>query len=139
MTEFAILTNRKRAIIALIHSVVFLGVATLGFLSPKAGLLRGSGFNLASPNSDYLLTMIYMTVTAVLAWLVSISRGWRERIYFALCTCSASFGLLRMVFGDASLPIAQYMRVLMLTSAVGVGSWILRAYSAPAAPDVAAE
>ncbi len=134
MTEFAILTNRKRAIIALIHSVVFLGVATLGFLSPKAGLLRGSG-----SNSDYLLTMIYMTVTAVLAWLVSISRGWRERIYFALCTCSASFGLLRMVFGDASLPIAQYMRVLMLTSAVGVGSWILRAYSAPAAPDVAAE
>lgn len=134
MTEFAILTNRKRAIIALIHSVFFLGVAALGFLSPKAGLVRGSG-----SNSDYLLTMIYLTVTAVLGWLVSISLGWRERLYFALCTCSASFGLLRVVLGDASLPIAQYMRVLMLTSAVAVGSWILRAYSTPVAPDVAAE
>lgn len=133
-TEFAILTNRKRAIIALIHSVVFLGVAALGFLSPKAGLLRGSG-----SNADYLLTMIYMTVTAVLAWLVSISRGWRERIYFALCTCSASFGLLRMIFGDAGLPVAQYMRVLMLTSAVAVGSWIARAYATPAVEGAASE
>ena len=134
MTEFAILTNRKRALIALIHSVVFLGVAMHGFLSPKAGLLQGS-----AANSDYLLAMIYMTVTAVLAWLVSISRGWRERIYFALCTCSASFGLLRIVIGDASLPIAQYMRVLMLTSAVALCSWILRAYSTQLIEDAPSE
>jgi hypothetical protein len=132
MTEFAILTNRKRALIALIHSVVFLGVASLGFLSSKPGILHVS-----ATRSDYLLIMIYMTVTAVLAWLMSISRGWRERIYFAFCACSASFGLLRMVLGDASLPIAQYMRVLMLTSAVAMGSWILRAYSTPVPRDAA--
>jgi hypothetical protein len=139
MTEFAILTNRKRALIALIHSVVFLGVAVHGFMSPKLGLLQGSASSSARPNADYILAMIYMTVAAVLAWLVSISRGWRERIYFALCTCSASFGLLRVVIGDPSLPIAQYMRVLMLTSAVALCSWILRAYSTSAAPDVAAD
>lgn len=126
MTGFAILTNRKRAIIALIHSVVFLGVAMHGFVSPKAGILRGAG-----RDSDFLLVMIYMTVSSVLAWLVSISRGLRERFYFALCTCSAGFGLLRGVFGDASLPVAQYMRVLMLASAIVVCSWILRSFSTP--------
>ena len=134
MTEFAILNSRKRAIIALIHSVVFLGVATHGFLSPKAGLLHRSGID-----SEFLLVMIYMTVTAVLAWLVGISRGVRERFYFGLCTCSASFGLLRIVFGDASLPVAQYMRVLMLTSAVAVGSWILRAYATPVVEDASSD
>ncbi len=125
MTELAILTNRKRALIALIHSVVFLGVAMHGFLSPKLGIVHGF-----ASNADYVLAMIYMTVTAVLAWLVSISGGWRERFYFALCTCSASFGLLRMIFGDASMPVAQYMRVTMLASAVAVGTWILRSFAA---------
>lgn len=124
MTEFAILTNRKRAIVALIHSVVFLGVAMHGFISPKAGILHGSG-----SNSDFVLVMIYMTVSSVLGWLVIVSRGPRERFYFALCTCSASFGLLRAIFGDGSLPVAQYMRVLMLASAVAVGTWILRCFS----------
>jgi hypothetical protein len=134
MTEFAILNSRKRALIALIHSVVFLGVATHGFLSPKAGLLHRSG-----TDSEFLLVMIYMTVTAVLAWLVGISRGLRERFYFALCTCSASFGLLRMIFGDASLPVAQYMRVTMLASAVAVGTWILRSFGTPAAEDAVSD
>ena len=134
MTEFAILNSRKRAIIALIHSVVFLGVAMHGFLSPKAGILRAS-----ASNSEFLLVMIYMTVTSVLGWLVSVSRGWRERIYFGLCTCSASFGLLRIVFGDASLPAAQYMRVLMLTSAVAVGTWILRSFAAGVAEGAVSE
>ncbi len=126
MTEFAILTNRKRAIIALIHSVVFLGIALHGFTSPKAGILHGAGVS-----SDFLLMMIYMTVTSVLAWLVGISRGMRERLYFALCTSSATFGLLRITFGDAALPAAQYLRVAMLTSAVLVGTWILRSFSRP--------
>ena len=39
MNDFAILSNRKRAIIALIHSVVFLGIAFHGFRAPKAGIL----------------------------------------------------------------------------------------------------
>ena len=134
MTEFAILTNRKRAIIALIHSVVFLGVAMHGFLSPKPGILRGSG-----TNSDFILVMIYMTVSSVLAWLVGISRGMRERFYFALCTCSAGFGLLRAIFGDTTLPVAQYMRVAMLASAVAVGTWIWRSFSTPVTDGAASD
>lgn len=127
MKDYAILTNRKRALIALIHSVVFLGVALHGFLSPKSGILHG-----AVP-SDFLLVMIYLTVTAVLAWLVGVSRCIRERIYFALCASSATFGLLRTSFGDAALPAAQYLRVLMLISAVVVGTLIFRAFSRAAA------
>lgn len=127
MTDFGVLNNRKRALIALIHSVVFLGVAAHGFLSPKAGILRGSG-----ATGDFVLLAIYLVVASILAWLVSLSRCTRERIYFALCTCSATFGLLRTIFGDVSIPVAQYMRVVMLTSAVAVGLLIVRSYSRPA-------
>jgi len=134
MTEFSILTNRKRAVIALIHSVVFLGVAMHGFVSPKAGILHAS-----ATNPDFILVMIYMTVSSVLAWLVGVSRGVRERLYFALCTCSAGFGLLRAILGDDTLPVAQYMRVLMLASAVAVGIWILRSFSTPVTEDAASE
>ena len=38
MNDFGVLTNRKRAVIALIHSVVFLGIAMHGFASPKSGI-----------------------------------------------------------------------------------------------------
>ncbi len=124
MTEFAILTNRKRALIALIHSIVFLGIATYGFLSPKAGVLHGSGLV-----GDYVLLGIYSIVASVLAWLVSISQGLPERLYFAFCTCSASFGLMRTIFGDHAMPVAQYLRVVMLASAVVVGLRILRSFS----------
>jgi len=132
MTEFAILTNRKRALIALIHSVVFLGIASQGFVSPKAGLLH------AVRTPDMVLAGIYVIVAVILAWLVGISRGIRERLYFALCVCSASSGLLRTVFGDAALPAAQYLRVGMLVSAVCVGTWIWRSFGrvvADAVPD----
>ena len=43
MNEYGILNNRKRVLIALIHSVIFLGVATHGFVSPKAGSSRWEG------------------------------------------------------------------------------------------------
>jgi len=124
MNEFGVLTNRKRAFIALIHSVVFLGIATHGFLSPKNGILHATG-----SVGDFVLIAIYLVVASILAWLVGISRCARERIYFALCTCSASFGLLRSVFGDSALPVAQYMRVIMLSSAVAVGILIVRSFS----------
>ncbi|HKU24626.1 MAG TPA: hypothetical protein VJQ54_04090 [Candidatus Sulfotelmatobacter sp.] len=94
-----------------------------GFAAPKAGILHGG------PGADFALVIVYLVVAAVLVWLVTISRSLRERAYFALCACSGSFGLLRTVFGDASLPAAQYMRVLMLTSAVAVGGLILRSFS----------
>jgi len=124
MNEFAVLTNRKRSLIALIHSVVFLGIALHGFASPKGAVsLHGSG-----AAGGIALMTIYLTVASILSWLASISRCARERLYFALCASSATFGLLRTIFGDASLPAAQYLRVVMLTSAVVVGTLILRSF-----------
>jgi len=124
MSDFGVLNNRKRAVIALIHSVVFLGIAMHGFLSPKAGILHGAG-----ATSDFILLGIYLIVASILGWLVSLSRCLTERGYFALCTCSATFGLMRTTFGDTGLPIAQYMRVIMLSSAVVVGVLIVRTLS----------
>lgn len=126
MNDFGVLTNRKRALIALIHSVAFLGIATHGFISSKAGVLHGRG-----ATADFILIAIYVLVASILAWLVSLSRCTRERIYFAFCACSATFGLLRSVFGDSTIPAAQYMRVVTLSSAVVVGSLILRSFSRP--------
>ncbi len=132
MNDFGILNTRKRALIALIHSLVFLGIAIHGFASPKAGvLLRGSG-----ETGDFVLIGIYLTVASILAWLVTLARCARERMYFGLCTGSATLGLLRTIFGDACLPAAQYLRLIMLTSAVVVGTWILRSFSQPVAEDV---
>ncbi|MGC1646366.1 MAG: hypothetical protein WA741_11095 [Candidatus Sulfotelmatobacter sp.] len=135
MNDFGVLNTRKRALIALIHSLVFLGIAIHGFASPKAGvLLRGSG-----GTGDFILIGIYLTVASILAWLVTLARCARERMYFVLCTGSATFGLLRTIFGDASLPAAQYMRVILLSSAVVVGSLILRSFSVPATENVLAD
>ena len=64
-------------------------------VSPKAGLLRGAGVR-----GDFILVAIYLNVTAILLWLVCISRGLIERAYFALCATSATSGLVRTVFGD---------------------------------------
>ena len=126
MVEYGVLNSRKRALIALIHSVVFLGVAAHGFLSPKYGILQGNG-----RTGDYVLLGIYLIVASILAWLVTLSRCLRERAYFAFCTCSATFGFLRTIFGDPAIPSAQYMRVIMLSSAIVVGTLILRSFSRP--------
>ena len=134
MNDYAILTNRKRALIALIHSVVFFGVALQGFFAPKPGIVRGF-----APASDYLLVMIYMTVTSVLAWLVGNSGCVRERVYFALCASSATFGLLRACFGDASIPAAQPLRAIVLLLAIIVCTGILRSFPRAAVERVASE
>ncbi|MGB8065922.1 MAG: hypothetical protein WCF26_28825 [Candidatus Sulfotelmatobacter sp.] len=126
MNDFGVLTNRKRALIALIHSVVFLGIATHGFISPKAGVFHGQGVT-----ADFILIAIYLVVASILAWLISLSRCARERVYFAFCASSATFGLLRSIFGDPTIPAAQYMRVVMLSSAVVVGTLIFRSFSRP--------
>ena len=125
MNDLGVLTNRKRAFIALIHSFVFLGIALHGFLSPKAGVLHGSVLG------DLILIGIYLVVASILAWLVTVSRCTRERLYFALCASSATFGLLRTIFGDPTIPAAQYLRVIMLSSAVVVGLMIVRSFSRP--------
>ena len=117
--------------IALIHSFVFLGIAVHGFASPKTGILLPG----LVATGDIALIAIYLTVASILAWLATISKCARERVYFALCTCSATFGLLRTIFGDTTLPAAQYLRVIMLTSAVGVGTWIFRSFSRAVSQD----
>jgi hypothetical protein len=124
MNDFGVLTNRKRAVIALIHSIVFLGIAFHGFVSPKAGILHRSG-----ATGDFILIAIYLVVASILLWLASISRGLVERAYFALCAISATSGLLRTIFGDRGVPPAQYLRVLMLSAAVGLGILIVRSHS----------
>src|SRR5215472_2808507 len=103
MNGFGVLSNRKRAVVALVHSIVFLGVALHGFVAAKAGVFGGSG-----TAGDFVLIPIYLIVASVLLWLASISRAGMERIYFALCTTSATCGLLRTMVGDRMLPPAQY-------------------------------
>jgi hypothetical protein len=132
MNDFGVLTNRKRALIALIHSIVFLGIAFYGFGSPKAGVLRQHG-----ATGDFILIAIYLLVASILVWVVSISRGLAERAYFALCAFSATSGLLRTIFGDYAVPPVQYLRVLMLSAAVGLGILIVRSHSRPANMTVA--
>ena len=134
MNEFGVLTNRRRALIALIHSLVFLGVAMHGFLSPKAGILRGS-----ASLADLILIAIYLVVASILLWLTGISRGAMERIYFALCAGSATSGLLRTIFGDSAIPAAQYIRVLLLSSAVAICILIVRVFLRPLVPDILSE
>jgi hypothetical protein len=115
-----ILTTRKRVVVALVHTVVFLGVAILGFFFAVAPLRMGS------PPSAWILAGVYTIVTSVLLWLTAISRGSVERLYFALVTTSASFGLLRQLLGDQAIPVAVPVRVAMLASAVVTGVWLLQ-------------
>jgi hypothetical protein len=92
MNEFSILTNRKRALIALVHSVVFLGIAMRGFASPKTGVLLPR----MAATADIVLIVIYLTVASILLWLVGVSGCLKERVYFALCAAAqplASCGL----------------------------------------------
>jgi hypothetical protein len=124
MDQFGVLTNRKRAVIALIHSIVFLGVASFGFVSPKVGILHGSG-----ARGDFALAGIYLVVSSILFWLITISRPVVERVYFSICAASAMAGLVRTIFGDRAIPSAQHVRVLMLSFAVAIGFGIVRGYS----------
>jgi hypothetical protein len=123
MNEFGVLTNRKRALIALIHSIVFLGIAIHGFAAPKYGILQRSG-----AIGDFILIGVYMIVASILGWLVTLSHVFRERAYFLLCAGSATSGLLRTILGDGMIPPAQYLRVLFLSSAVLVGILMVRSF-----------
>ena len=114
-----ILNTRKRVVVALVHTVVFLGVAVLGFFFAVAPLHQ------TSPLSAWILAGVYTTVSSVLLWLTAISRGTIERLYFAFCTTSAGFGLLRQLLGDPAMHIAVYVRVALLACAVITGVWML--------------
>ncbi len=127
MGEFSILTNRRRAIIALVHTVVFLTVAVGQMISATPA--RGIWSPAAVSRGTWILCAIYMVVSAILLWLFTISAGWRERLYFGMCSTSAASGLLRTVVGDHSFHFGVYVRVLMLASAAVLGMVIVRIHS----------
>jgi hypothetical protein len=127
MGGFAILTNRKRAIVALVHSLVFLLLATWQMVaaSPALGIWAATGV----PVSGWMLCGVYGVVSSILLWLFAISRGLAEKAYFALCTVSAASGLLRTVIGDSAFHSGRYIRVVMLATAAIVGVMIVRLHT----------
>lgn len=127
MDQFSILTNRKRAVVALVHSVVFLLVAVRQMVAanPAAGLWVASTVS----RGTWALCGIFTIVSAILLWLLLISRGWMEKLYFGFCTVSASSGLLRTAAGDHAFHAGLYIRVVMLVSAVLLGLLIVRVHS----------
>ncbi|MGA7290980.1 MAG: hypothetical protein WBW53_14220 [Terriglobales bacterium] len=127
MGGFSILTNRKRAIVALVHSVVFLLIAVRQTIriNPAAGIWLPS----AVSTGTWILCGIFVVVSSILLWLFVISLGWLEKSYFGLCTVSATSGLLRTAFGDQAFHAGLYIRVIMLMSAVVVGLVIVRTHS----------
>jgi hypothetical protein len=118
--RYAILTNRKRAVIALVHTAAFWAVALTGFVTVVRPLGAGA------PAGSWILAAVYLLVTAALLALAAASRHAAERLYFGLCATSAGFGLLRQAAGDPPMHPAVYVRVAMLGCAVAVGIWILR-------------
>ncbi|MGB8010105.1 MAG: hypothetical protein WCF68_00710 [Terriglobales bacterium] len=127
MGGYSILTNRKRAVVALVHSVVFLLIAVRQMVAanPAAGIWIPSTVS----RGTWILCGIFAIVSSILLWLLVISRGWMEKFYFAFCTISASSGLLRTAAGDQAFHAGLYIRVVMLVSAVLVGLLIVRAHS----------
>lgn len=122
MSGYVILTNRKRAIIALAHSAAFLLLAVRGLagaVRPLAG---------ASPVSAWTMFGLYMVVSSILLALTVISGAALERLYFAFCAASATSGLLRSILGDPRMHLAVYIRVAMLVCAFVTGLILWRAY-----------
>lgn len=127
MVTFSILTNRKRAVVALVHSLVFLLVAVgqMVAANPVAGIWTPSTVS----TGTWILCGMFAVVSSILAWLLLISRGWMEKFYFGFCTVSAASGLLRTAAGDQAFHVGIYIRVVMLLSAVVVGLLIVRTHS----------
>ena len=125
MHSFSILNSRKRAIIALVHTVIFLCVAAL-----QTALSHAKAFSLHGDKvvGGIVLLSIYTIVTTVLLLLLRAASHASERLYFALCATSAALGLLRILRGDPVLH-AGVLRVLLLSGAVVVGMLILRSHS----------
>jgi hypothetical protein len=125
MKSFSILNSRKRVIIALIHTVVFLCVAAL-----QTAVSHASAFSLHGNKvvGGIVLLTIYTIVTTVLLILLRMASHATERLYFGLCATSAAFGLVRVILGDPALH-AGVLRVFLLSSATVVGFVILRAHS----------
>lgn len=130
MSDYAILTNRKRAIIALIHSLVFLLIAIRGVVSPSktVGLITAMQAH-ANMGNSAAMSEIFAAVTVTLVVLFAYSGCAREKLYFGLCATSAGTGLVRALVGDPPFHASQYIRVVMLLCAVAAGAMIWREYS----------
>ena len=131
MHRYVILTTRKRAIVALVHSVAFLLIALYGAIS----VVRPLGT--VSPASAWTLAGVYVAVSSALAVVTAMAGDWRERLYFAFCATSAAFGLLRQILGDPPMHFAVYVRIAMLSCAVVTGLAIVRAHRSRAAASLA--
>jgi len=127
--EFSILTNRKRAVIALVHSVAFLLLATRDLAVRTR--LEGVVNRIHVPVGAIILVGIYLIVSSILLYLFRRSVGLAERLYFGFCSASASAGLVRAVVGDSAFPVGQYARVGMLMAAVLTGLVLWRTHSEP--------
>jgi flagellar biosynthesis protein FliP len=136
MKPYAILTNRKRSIIALIHSVVFALIALVSIL--RAAKTPPMWLRTSATSTAITLT-IYVIVSSVLILLFRVSQPAIEKLYFAFCASSASLGLLRNIVGDQNVPPARYFRFLMLICAVLTGIIILRHHSRELAETGASE
>jgi Na+/melibiose symporter-like transporter len=128
MDSFAIITNRKRAIIALVHSVFFLGVAGTQLAMSHAVAFSIHGEKVVG---GIVLLAVYIIVTTVLLILLRVANCAKEKLYFAFCAAGAGFGLVRILLGDPVLH-ANVLRVLLLGCSVLTGTFILRKHSEPA-------
>src|SRR5512146_1254924 len=112
MSYYAILTNRKRAIIALVHSVFFLLVALFQAASAR---MQPIWIRIHTAfRTTIALLSVYVIATTILLILTWFSRGSLERLYFAFCSTSATAGLFRILLGDPPFHLAGIVRVLML-------------------------
>lgn len=134
MNPYVVINSRKRAIVALIHAVVFLFLAfkALAGSAPMPGI---SGLQGATLARESVLLGIYVVVTVILVYLARIASRGKETLYFAFCSTSAFFGLMRVVFGDQAVYIGLFIRVIMLICAVVTGLIILRVHSLSPLPD----
>jgi|ERR1700686_778079 hypothetical protein len=132
MPEFSILTNGRRAIVALVHSVIFLLIAVWQMAAgkPAAGIWN---LSTVSPGA-WIVCGIFVLVSVILLWLFLISRDRMEKLYFGFCALSATSGLLRTAVGDHTFHAGVYIRVAMLLSAVLVGLLVVRKHSSVLAP-----
>ena len=135
--RFSILNSRKRALIALIHSIFFLGLATRD-LAVNARLAGAIGVPRVSVG-NLVLAGVYLVVSGVLITLLRYSRGLLERLYFGFCAASATSGLVRAVAGDTNFAAGRFLRVGMLVAAVCTGFVLLRIHSTPMAVGTLAE
>jgi len=122
--HYAVLTNRRRTIIALVHTIVFLMVALWAMSTEVRPLRTGS------PPSAWILAAVFLVVSVILLVLTALAGNSTERLYFGLCTTSAGFGLLRQLVGDPGMHAAVYIRVVMLAGAVWTAVLILRGFRA---------